>query len=249
MMWPIGCMVWVIEMADSSRPIFRIRILIDIAMTAALMFLMTYELIGETAHEVLGVCMVLLFLMHHLLNRNWTKHLFQGRYTPFRFVQTTLVLLLLLGMAGSAVSGVILSKHLFSALSIRQGQSWARTLHMLCGYWNFVLMSLHLGLHWNQMLAVAKRHLHGSHRWAPVVAHIAALAISCYGIHAFFKRELGSYLLLKNQFVFFDFEEPLVFFLLDYLAVMGLFVCIGHSLASGLLSLNRKHISVSKPNR
>lgn len=241
-------MVWVTDMKNASQPTFRFRFIVDIVMTVILMFLMTYELIGETFHEVLGVCMVLLFLTHHLLNRSWTKHLFQGRYTPFRIVQTALVLLLLLGMTGSAVSGVILSKHLFSALSIRQGRSWARTLHMLCGYWNFVLMSLHLGLHWNQMLTVAKRHLHGFHRWGPVAARIAALAISCYGIYAFFKRELGGYLLLKNQFVFFDFDEPLVFFLLDYLALMGLFIFVGHFLAKGLLSLNRKHNSVLKNN-
>lgn len=249
MMWRTGCTVLVIEMKNSARPALRFRILVDLAMTAALMFLMTYELIGETVHEVLGVCMVLLFLTHHLLNQRWTSHLFHGRYTPFRIVQTVLVLLLLLGMAGSAISGIILSKHLFSVLSIRQGQSWARTLHMLCGYWNFILMSLHLGLHWNQMLAVAKRHLHSSRRWEPMAARIAALAIFCYGIYAFFKRELGGYLLLKNQFVFFDFEEPLVFFLLDYLAIMGLFICMGHFLAKGLLFLNRKHISVSKNNR
>ena len=36
---------------------------------------------------------------------------------------------------------------------------------------------------------------------------------------------------LRNQFVFFDFEEPLIFFFGDYLAVMGLFVFIGHYLA------------------
>ncbi len=36
---------------------------------------------------------------------------------------------------------------------------------------------------------------------------------------------------LQNPFVFFDFEEPLIFFFLDYLAVMGLFVWAGHYLA------------------
>ena len=36
---------------------------------------------------------------------------------------------------------------------------------------------------------------------------------------------------LQNPFVFFDFEEPLIFFFLDYLAVMGLLVWAGHYLA------------------
>ena len=35
-------------------------------------------------------------------------------------------------------------------------------------------------------------------------------------------------MLLRYHFVFFDFEEPLVLFLADYAAIMGLFVCLGH---------------------
>lgn len=63
------------------------------------------------------------------------------------------------------------------------------------------------------------------------IAPAAALAISGYGIYAFIKREIGSYMLLKNQFVFFDFGEPLVMFLLDYIAIMGLFAVVGHYLS------------------
>jgi len=47
-------------------------------------------------------------------------------------------------------------------------------------------------------------------------------------VYAFGVRQIGEYMLLKTPFVFFDFDEPLIFFYLDYLAVMGLFVCIGH---------------------
>lgn len=69
---------------------------------------------------------------------------------------------------------------------------------------------------------------------------VLALAIAGYGVFAFVKREIGSYMLLKIQFVFFDFEEPLIFFLLDYVAVMGLFVFIGHYLAEILKYFSRK---------
>ena len=33
-------------------------------------------------------------------------------------------------------------------------------------------------------------------------------------------------MLLRSRFVFFDFEEPLIFFYLDYIAVMGLFILV-----------------------
>lgn len=33
---------------------------------------------------------------------------------------------------------------------------------------------------------------------------------------------------LKIHFVFFDYQEPLLFFMLDYIAVMGMFIFIGY---------------------
>jgi len=41
---------------------------------------------------------------------------------------------LLVTMIGSAVSGMILSKHVFGFLDLK-GASSAREIHMLCGYW------------------------------------------------------------------------------------------------------------------
>ena len=61
-----------------------------------------------------------------------------------------------------------------------------------------------------------------------------------YGIFAVVRRGIGDYMLLKNEFVFFDFSEPLVCFFLDYLAVMGLAVCIGHYFAALLKWYNQR---------
>lgn len=72
------------------------------------------------------------------------------------------------------------------------------------------------------------------------ILRILALTIAGYGVFAFAKREIGSYMLLRIQFAFFDFEEPLIFFLLDYAAVMGLFIFIGHYLAKILKYCGRK---------
>ena len=38
------------------------------------------------------------------------------------------------------------------------------------------------------------------------------------GVAAFIRRKAGIYLLLKSHFVYFDYAEPVFFFLLDYLA-------------------------------
>ena len=133
----------------------KIKIAVDLLMTIALLLLMPYEMTGEAAHEWIGAGMFLLFIIHHILNRKWTGNLVKGRYTPMRAAQTVLVILILICMLGSMVSGIILSRHLFAFLDIRGLSSQARVIHMTCAYWGFVLMSLHLGIHWGIMTGMA----------------------------------------------------------------------------------------------
>ena len=47
---------------------------------------------------------------------------------------------------------------------------------------------------------------------------------------------------LKKHFVFFDYTEPLVFFMLDYIAVMGLFIAVGYYLGLFLRKIIRDQI-------
>lgn len=222
------------------KPKMIAKICVDIGMTIALLFLMTYELIGQAAHEWLGIGIFVLFILHHILNRKWSGSLLKGKYTPLRIWQTTLVLLVLAAMIGSMISGVILSRHALSFLPIKGGRSFARSLHMLASYWGFVLMSLHLGLHWRMMMGMAGKMMKKPSAVRAWTLRILALAIAVYGVYAFIKRDIGSYMLLKIQFVFFDFEEPLIVFLLDYMAIMGLFVFIGHYLTDILKRYSKK---------
>ena len=200
-----------------------LKIVVDIGMTVMLLLLMTYELIGEAAHEWLGIGMFVLFVIHHILNRKWSRSVFKGKYTLFRIWQTVLVIGILITMAGSMYGGVILSRHALSFLPIEGGSALAREIHMVSAYCGFVLMSLHLGLHWSMMMGMAKRlvkEIPTAGKW--VLRGIAAL-IAGYGVYAFIRREIGHYMFLQNQYVFFDFEEPLIFFLADYIAVIDLF--------------------------
>lgn len=214
-----------------------LKIAVDIGMTVILLFLMAYELVGETAHEWLGVGIFVLFVTHHVFNHQWLRNVFRGKYTALRIWQAILVAGIFLTMIGSIISGVILSRHAFAFLPIKGGRAFARNLHMLSAYWGLVWMALHLGFHWSMMMGMAKQVVK---KISPVCQWLLrgiAILIAGYGVYAFIQRDIGSYMLLKNQFVFFNFEEPLVFFMADYMAVMGLFVFIGHYLTKGLKGL------------
>lgn len=219
-----------------------IRVLVDAAMSGVLLLLMAYSLVGEQAHEWLGIGIFVLFIMHHILNRKWTRSMARGRYPVSRILQTLLVFCVCLTVLGSMVSGAILSRYALSFLPISGGRAFGRTLHMLSAYWGFVCMGLHLGFHWNTMLGMANRT--GIKRpavWGRVLRCLGVL-IAAYGVYAFVKRDIGSYLLLRTHFVFFDFEEPLALLLLDYAAVMGLFVWIGHYGTKAVKRVSRNRV-------
>ncbi len=216
------------------KPKMIMKLAVDIGMTVALLMLMAYELVGQAAHEWIGIGMFALFVIHHILNGSWTRNILKGRYNPVRIMQAGLVLLILCAMVGLMVSGTILSRHALSFLPIKGGRSFARNLHMLSAYWGFVLMSVHLGFHWNMIMGMAKKLFSGPSAIRKWMGYILSFVIAGYGIYAFIKRDIGIYMFLRSHFVFFDYEEPLVFFFLDYIAVMGLFIFIGNYLCAGL---------------
>ena len=203
------------------------RVVIDAAMTALLPCLMAYSLIGETFHEIAGVTMLGLFVAHHILNRAWFKRLFRGRYSPYRIFSTVIDLLLCVMMLCLPLSGILMSKHLFKFLPTQGLSATVRTVHLLCSYWGFVLMSLHVGLHIAAML-----------KKKPKGIGIVALLVSFYGAYAFVKRRLPLYMTLCSQFVFFDYSEPRVFFFADYFAMMVLFAVAGYFIARRLRKIH-----------
>lgn len=193
-----------------------LRMVVDAAMIVLLPCLMAYSLIGELFHEVAGVVMLGLFIAHHILNRNWLKGLFRGRYSPYRAFLTVVNLLLCVVMVCLPLSGIAMSKRLFRFLPTQGLSAAARTVHLFLSYWGYVLMCLHLGLHLDTMIRKKPK-------WLTPVAGAASL----YGVYAFFHRQFPDYMTLRSQFVFFDYSEPRLFFFADYLAIMALFATAG----------------------
>lgn len=62
---------------------------------------------------------------------------------------------------------------------------------------------------------------------------------AAYGVYALWKRGLPEYLFLRTHFAFFDYEEPVLFFFADYLAIMGGFIFCGYY-GSRLLNRSKK---------
>ena len=122
----------------------RIRLLVDIGMVILLPLLMAYSLIGEKFHEMIGTVMAVLFVIHLIQNRKWVAAIPKGRYNARRVFQTVLDLMLLMFMILQPLSGILMSKHLYTFIQISGISSVMRGIHMALAYWGFVLMSIHI---------------------------------------------------------------------------------------------------------
>ena len=224
------------------KPKAILKIVVDALMTLGLLFLMGYQFWGDAAHEWAGAEMFLLFIVHHILNGNWYKSLFQGKYAPSRIFQLVVDVLVFLAMIGLMVSGIMLSNHVFAFLNIRGGMSFAHLLHMAASHWGFVLMALHLGLHWGMFLGMARKALKLRHpsRVRKVLLPILGAGIAVYGFTVFIRRNLLTYMLLQTEFVFLDFSEPIPLFYLDYLAMTGTFIFLAYYISMLLRKLSKK---------
>lgn len=218
----------------------KVKILIDILMTFSLMFLMGYQFWGEAAHEWVGTAMFLLFIAHHVLNWNWHKTLFRGKYTPTRIFLTVIDVLTLLSMLVQMYSGIVMSRYVFEFLPIESGLSLARKLHILGAYWGFLLMSLHIGLHWNMVVGAVRKKFPKLFKTLRYVCLGVGIAVALYGAWVFIKRDFPTYMFLKSQFVFLDYEEPIILFYLDYLALTATGIVISHYLGKLLRRLGKK---------
>ncbi|WP_026514809.1 DUF4405 domain-containing protein [Butyrivibrio sp. LB2008] len=199
----------------------KIRIIIDISMTVMLPLLMAYSLIGELFHEITGSLLFILFIIHHILNRKWYGSIPKGKYSAKRIFQTILNAFLLVFMILQPLSGILMSKHLYIFLPDFYVSALARSVHMLFAYWGYVLLCIHAGTHMLPMFTAKK--VNGLKR----VLYLTTGALSVYGVVAFVKRDFPGYMFGKTMFAFFDYAEPRVYFFIDYIAIMILFMMTG----------------------
>ena len=205
----------------------RLRMTIDITMTILSIILMggNYLFPADIVHEILGVALFVLWAVHITLNRRWYGAIFKGKYNPYRVMQTVINCCILICTIFLMISGIILSNHVFTFLNIQGGLGFARIAHLLASHWYYLFMSLHIGLHVGRLFQNVT---------AKIIPRIILALVCAYGIYAFIARGVWKYLILQQQFFFFDLDRGYILFAIDYISIIILFAALSHLLAKSL---------------
>ena len=218
----------------------KIKISVDIIMTLLFFLLTAYHWTGDTIHEYLGFSLFVFFIAHHILNFNWYKNLFKGKYSVNRFLNTFINIMLFACMLGLMISGIMFSRKVLFFLNLGGGGMFNRRLHMLSASWGFIFISAHIGMHWGMFTSMMKLKKIKA-VILRILINILGILIALYGIFSFIKRRLYEKMFLLIDYAFFDYDEPIILFFLDYLAIMGAFVFITYY--SSKLSQKRKKLN------
>ena len=162
-----------------------------------------------------------------------------SRYTPVRILLLSVNILTLAAMVLLMYSGITMSRLVFAFLPAMCGMAAARRFHLLGSYWGFLLMSLHIGLHWGMVGNGLGIKQGIRNRW---LCFAGSLLAAVYGVYVFAKRDFLTYLFLKSEFVFLDYAESKILFYLDYMALMGLCIFITHYGSKLLRKRNRRRL-------
>jgi len=175
----------------SAGAIRALKLTLDAVMLVLLVLMYRKQVISLQFHEIGGLALIGLFVIHNLVNGRWiaatTKKLF-SKSTPAMVRARYIVdALLLVAFLTVGITGVLINKTLFA---IRVAGN-AKTLHYFSAALAVLLMGVHLGLHADYIFGKAFR------RGANKVAK-AALCVVLAAMIAF-----GGYSLVTTQFVSF----------------------------------------------
>ncbi len=222
-----------------------IKRIIDVTMSIIMLFLMAYQVTGQRYHEWLGAIMLVLFLIHNILNIKWYQNLWKGKYSITRVLWTIINIATLVAIAATGYSGMAMSRYVFSALDLSTGALAARSIHLAGCYWSFVLMSCHLGLHWNLIVTnLDKKMENKKYLWN--VFRLIALVIAVYGAVRFYQQDIYAYMFMQNPFAYLDYDKASILVLFENAMIMGSFIFITYYGVKGIQLLEKKNTDNKK---
>ena len=104
-------------------------------------------------HELLGLILILLVVLHNVTNRSFYENFFRGRNTAQRWGNKISILLFAVTLIFLTVSGMALSSDLFPNIRINDTWNW-RSLHLGSAVAALILLFVHLLFH-------ARRYIQG----------------------------------------------------------------------------------------
>ncbi len=164
---------------------------LNIIMTLLIILLMKIAFSGIVWHEVLGLGLFILFLMHHIYNFRYTlqvlKKFFSNKVKLIIKIGLVLDALLFLVISGLVFTSLNISNLLFQFRGLDAFWPELSSIHIGLANLALILIALHIGLHWSVAMYHIKRFLKISKsslfkKWS---LRLLVVVIALFGVYSF----------------------------------------------------------------
>ena len=173
--------------AQQSR---ALKLALDAVMLILLVLMYKKQVISMSFHEIGGLALIGLFVIHHLLNARWigavSKRLFTKGTLGMVRARYIVDVLLLIAFLTIGVTGILINKTLFAIHAAGN----AKTLHYFASAIAILLMGVHLGLHADYIFGKLFRK--GASRIAKLMTAIVLALLVAFGGYSLFTTQFVS---------------------------------------------------------
>lgn len=172
------------------------KIILDILMFILMLLEFSRGYLPTILHEIIGICLAILVIIHLLLNRNYLKNMFKGKYDIQRILMLIINLGFFITFFLSILFGILSSQDLLKSLNIHSMN--IISLHKIVSYISLISLGLHLGINFNLMFGKLSKKIN------KYIGYIIEILIIIYGIYSFIKLDILKHITGTYGFSIFD---------------------------------------------
>lgn len=120
------------------------KIIVDILLLILMLAEYSRQYLPPEIHEIIGICIIVLIIIHLYLNKNYFKAVSKGRYTFKRKFELGVNVGFLIVFALTCIFGLLSSQNILVFLNI--GNLTTVYLHKILAYICIILLGMHLGI-------------------------------------------------------------------------------------------------------
>ena len=153
------------------------KITIDILMFILMLLEFSRMYMEPIYHEIIGIILLILFIIHLILNMQYIKNIQKGKYNLKRTIMLIVNILFMITFSLSLLFGILSSQNLLTFMNINNMN--IIKLHKMFSYISLVIMGIHLGINFNAMFGKISKIIKND-----IVLYIISIIIIGFGIYS-----------------------------------------------------------------
>lgn len=180
----------------------KIKIILDIIMFVSMILLMKTNITGLQLHEILGICLFIIFIIHKIINFKWVKsvgkNILNKNMKNKSKMMFFLDLILFIFVTLNITTGILVSKFILVSITVNNIET-VTILHKFFAWWSLILISIHIGLHWENVVNCFERKFKSlkENKILQILFILLYIAITIIGIWSISRTSVYSKLILN----------------------------------------------------